>query len=363
MPRGSLTNILSDPTLMAKLACLALAVLLTAMPPAIAQGSEPLNPAFADEVMRDPFLTPAAQISGPLDGERLEDEWVNGTRVDEFPYSITDAFAETDDSCAATSAVPPRRIPLYDSALTTTYLSPVDGFGISDVDARTSLVFPLFVKGSPLRLSMAGGTTFVNAPAALDVPNRLYGLTAELRWYIPFRETWGVDLGAGGGVFSDLDGAAGKGFRLTGRAILVKDLNPRWKVSAGILYLGRKNLVAMPVAGLIYTPSDDVRVELLVPRPRVMKRVSLSGTREHWIYGGLEIFGGNTWWITQSSGAHDTFIYSDNRALVGYETKSLGGLAGRIEAGYVFMRKVKFESDRTTLDPGGTVMVRAGVTY
>ena len=340
---------------------LTLLVFLTAIASAFAE-AEPLHPAFEDESFRDPFLTPAA-IGGPLDGESPSDEWINGPGEYYYPNELDQVFDDEGESCASTSPMPTRRIPLYDNGITATWLAPADGFGISDIDLRSSLVFPLFVQGSPLRLTMGAGTTMVSPPAGIDVPSQLYNLTAELRWYIPFRETWGVDLGLGGGVFSDLDGSAGRGFRVTGRAILVKDVNPYWKVSAGILYLGRKNLLAMPIAGAIYTPSDDFKVEILIPRPRVLKRIRINGTREHWIYGGLEIFGGNTWAVTQSTGAEDTFIYKDNRFLVGYETKSPGGLAGRLEAGYVFMRKVEFETDPASFDPGGTVMIRAGITY
>lgn len=351
---------------MSRAVCCALAIVMAASGLSFGQSDDDLHPAFVDESLRDPFLQPAAQISGPLDGEDPSDQW-DLDRVQQHyapAYLPGDVFADDDGSCVDTTpATPKRRVPFMDSGITATYLSPVDGFGVSDVDLKTQLIIPVFVKGSPLRVAMAAGTTFISAPAALDVPNRLYGLTAELRWYIPLKETWGVDLGAGGGVFSDLNGTAGEGFRVTGRAILVKDLNPRWKVSAGVLYLGRKNLLAMPVAGLIYTPQDDLKVELLIPRPRVMKRISVNGTRENWVYAGAEIFGGNTWAVQQTSGAQDTFIYSDNRLLVGYETRAPNGIAGRLEAGYVFMRKVHFSNSTASLDPGGTVMVRAGVTY
>ena len=215
-------------------ACLALAFLLAVVPLASGQSDEPLRPEFVDETLRDPFLTPVkSQISGPLDGERLEEDWsreyqTNGLSAGTlFSDSSGDSFTESGD-CTDTSPVAQRRIPIMDSGITATWLAPVDGFGISDVDARTSLIFPLFVKGSPLRLSMSAGTTFINAPAAIDAPSRLYGLQAELRWYIPLRETWGIDLGAGGGVYSDLNGTASEGFRVTGRAILVKEINPQW---------------------------------------------------------------------------------------------------------------------------------------
>ena len=57
-------------------ACLALAFLLAVVPLASGQSDEPLRPEFVDETLRDPFLTPVkSQISGPLDGERLEEDW------------------------------------------------------------------------------------------------------------------------------------------------------------------------------------------------------------------------------------------------------------------------------------------------
>lgn len=342
---------------------LALACWLAVSTLVLADTGEPLHPAFTDEAMRDPFLTPAA-ISGPLDGEPLEDQWnLSPGETYERSYAPLDILQDSGASCTDTAAQSRPRTPFYDSGGTATYLSPVDGFGVRDVDGRSTLLIPYFIKGSPLRLAMGAGTTMISAPTSIDVPSQLYNFTAELRCLIPLRETWGIEVGAGGGVFSDLNGSIGDGFRVTGRAILIKDVNPYWKLSGGVLYLGRKNLPAMPIAGAIYTPRDDFKVEILIPRPRVMKRIALNGTREHWIYAGGEIFGGNTWAIQQSTGAQDTFIYKDNRLLVGYETKAPGRLAGRIEAGYVFMRKVSFTNDPTTLDPGGTVMLRAGVTY
>jgi len=324
---------------------------------------EGLHPAFTDESLRDPFLTPTG-ISGPLDGENPGD-WSFPEVLENL--GIEPGPDEGEADCAAiapASPAPPRRkIPLYDNTFLATWLMPVDDFGVTDYEARTSIVVPLFVKKSPLRIAFGGGVTQISAPTAINVPNQLYNVTGELRWYIPLRETWGVDLGAGGAVFSDMEGSTGRGFRATGRAIFVKEVTPVWKLSFGILYLGRENLLAMPVAGLIYSPSEDFRVEVLVPRPRVVKRIRQNGDRGHWIYAGAEVFGGNTWAITHSTGSEDIFIYKDNRLIVGYETKAPGRLSGRVEAGYVFMREVEFENDPTTLDPGGTVMIRAGITY
>lgn len=347
---------------MAKLVCLTLTILVAVAASAVAGSSETLNQAFVDDAQRDQFVTPTT-ISGPLDGENPADDWTTDRGGWYEPSSPMEVFAEPEDDGTTTpvTAPPPRMI--YDSAITATRLAPMDGFALSDVDLRSTLIIPVFIKGSPLRLVLGAGTTMVSAPAAINVPSELYNFTAEVRCLIPLKETWAVELGAGGGLFSDLSGSVGDGFRVTGRAIFIKEASPRLKYSFGVLYLGRKNLLAMPVAGLIYTPSDDYKVELLIPRPRVMRRIAMNGTREHWMYFGAEIFGGNTWAIEHSNGSQDTFIYKDNRIIVGYEAKVPGGLSGRLEAGYVMMRHVSFSNDPATLDPGGTVMLRAGLTF
>lgn len=334
----------------------------------VADENSELHPAFTKESLRDPFLTPAkAQTTGPLD-EDLIDEERRFHPADGSAFSPTEpkaVFEESEESNCTPSGGPPNaasRRAVMDIGLTTTWLAPVDGFGVTDVETKASLVIPVFIKGSPLRLAFNLGTTLIDAPAGLDVPDQLYGLQAELRWFIPWREGLAIDLGMGGGVYSDLnDGASG--FRIVGRALFIKDLSTTVKLSLGVLYLGRENLLAVPVAGLIYTPQPETRIELLFPRIRFLKRISAEGPREHWLYAGTEFFGGNSWAIEHAGGAKDEFIYSDQRLIIGYETKSPGKLGGRLELGYVFSRHVEFEKDPTEFDPGSTVLFRAGVTY
>lgn len=347
-------------------AWLALVLLLGAQHPSF--GAEPLNRVFGEESERDPFLTPVnAQISGPLSDEQLDETWNPERLSDEFApvAEPTEIFSESDDctDTAEAGATAIQKRALIDTSLTATWLAPVGGFGVSDVEAKTQLIIPVFVKGSPLRLAMGFANTSMETPVGFDVPDQLYGLQAELRWLIPFRETWAVDLGAGVGEFTDANGLGSRGFRITGRAIFVKTVSDRIKWSVGGLYLGRENLKAIPVAGLIYTPHDDVKIELLIPRPRIARRMAWDGDREHWAYFGLELFGGNSWAIEQAGGVEDVVIYKDNRFILGYETKAPGALAGRVEAGYVFGRNLEFENNPATMKPAGTMLLRVGVTY
>ena len=106
-----------------------------------------------------------------------------------------------------------------------------------------------------------------------------------------------------------------------------------------------------------------MRYELLIPRSRVARRVRLVGSREHWIYAGVELFGGNSWAIEHPDGTNDVFIYRDYRLMVGYETKSSGAVGGRVEAGYAFARHLEFEKDPAFLNPDATMMLRVGLAY
>lgn len=343
-----------------------LVLALLSVAPPLSFGDEFPESILIAESSASPLLSPAsAQTSGPLEGERLDESW-DANRLSQEISPLTepeDLFDVGEDCTENPSGVvaAPRRA-FIDSTLTGTWLTPVGGFGVTDVEAKTQLVIPIFAKGSPLRLSMAYGSSFFDAPATLDIPSQLNGIQAEFRWLIPFRETMAADLAIGGGIFAD-DSSWSRGGRVTGRAILVKTVSEQLKWSVGILYLGRANLLATPVAGLIYTPEDDVKIELLIPRPRIGRRIAYDGTREHWMYFGMELFGGNSWAIEQPGGAEDVFIYKDSRFIFGYETKAPGALGARLEAGYVYGRQVEFENSPTTYDPSGTMLLRAGFTY
>jgi Domain of unknown function (DUF6268) len=331
-------------------------------------GLELLSRAVTKENASVPFVALInAQTSGPLSNERIEETWNTNRQpetfepVAEVDQVFTDAEPQTETKPTEAKAI--RRRAISDSSVTGTWLAPTNGFGITDVETRTQLVIPLFLKGTPLRLGLNFATTYMEAPIGIDVPSQLYGLQAELRWLCPIRENTAIDLAAGAGVFSDFSDSDLRGLRVTGRAMLLKTASDRLKWSVGAMYLGRENLTAIPIAGLIYTPYEDLRIELIMPRPRIVRRIAVEGSREYWTYLGMELFGGNTWAIGQSGGRRDVVDYKDSRLIVGFDTKSPGALAGRVELGYVFGRELTFEKDPTELTPGNTLLLRAGMTY
>lgn len=300
-----------------------------------------------EQVLDQPGVTPR------------DDDWTEPEEAFNPPDSSSEG--EPDPSPAAAPSGP--RTLFSDNVDGFTWLIPRDGFGVGEYDARTAIVIPLFLGGPPPKLAVGFGAATFQTPDGFDVPNSLYNVQVELRWLRPINDWMALDLAAGPSWFTDFNTSAGRGLRVTGRALLFMTNSETVKTAVGFVYLGRKGLVAVPAVGLIYSPSETERYELMIPRPRAVWRVAKGETSEHWVYVGGELFGGNSWAIDLPDGSEDVFIYRDYRLLAGYEFKQTDGLSLRGEAGFVFARKAEFESDPRVLEPGSTGFVRAVLSY
>jgi hypothetical protein len=183
---------------------------------------------------------------------------------------------------------------------------------------------------------------------------------------------WGIDLAVTPGVFSDFEQATDDTFRITGHAVAAWSYTPDLKFVLGAAYVDRMKTEVLPVCGLIWTPHEEVKFDLVFPHPRIARRIYTFGAYtddvQDWLYLAGE-FGGGIWAVERTSGVVDRFDYTDFRVVLGLERKVLGGLEGRLEVGYVFGREIRYASRRgppggwSGFDPADTVMVRGGVTY
>ena len=92
------------------------------------------------------------------------------------------------------------------------------------------------------------------------------------------------------------------------------------RVVAGVIYLDRYDVNLLPAGGLLWTPSDDRRFELIFPRPRLAWRIKETSQAAQWVYLAGE-FGGNQWAVRRDSGADDIVVYHDYRLLAGWERR------------------------------------------
>jgi hypothetical protein len=252
---------------------------------------------------------------------------------------------------------------------TGTWLPPMseepDSLGFGDLETGVVFGFPMLRRDTPLLVTPQFGVHLLDNAGALDIPTTLYDSAVEFRHLRKFGNgPWAMDAAVTVGYYSDLEQGSGDALRITGRGIGVFEASPTTKWLLGVAYLNRAGATVMPIAGVIFEPRPDLRVEALFPRPRVLWKLADSiDCDERWFYLGGE-FGGGVWSITRpSTGELDLLNYSDWRVLAGYERKIVGGLSRRFEFGYVFQRELEFDSATPDVMLDDTLFARVGLTY
>lgn len=307
------------------------------------------------------WLTPAVTEEGESSqaASYLQYEPQNIPLPDETPL-IPETLQDGLSSPACEPAATPPWIVPYGTQLTMSWTSGSgDELGMTDIDLRQTLVFP---RRPGFMISPGFSTHFLAGPESTDLPETLYDNWIEFRWLKKFNDRWAMDLAITPSLFSDYENTGSDAFRITGRAIAMWTVNPTFQLAFGVIYLDREDVVALPGVGAIWTPNDDYKVELLFPRPRILRKLSSSGDTTRWIYLAGE-FGGGSWGIDRADGTPDVFTYSALRMLLGYEVKKPKGFAPRIEGGWIFGRKVEYQSGAGDYDPSDAAMIRVGGSF
>jgi hypothetical protein len=240
------------------------------------------------------------------------------------------------------------------------------GFGVAEMELKTVLGFPVPSRRSPLVVTPGFAVYYLDEPAGADLPARVYEAAVQFRWWKRFTPRFGIDFAVTPGVFSDFQQSTDEAVRTPGHVAARFEWTPRLDCVLGAAYLDREDVDVLPIGGLVWTPYDDLKLELVFPEPRIARRVYWRGAYteevQDWAYLAGE-FGGGTWAIRRATGADDVLTYRDFRLLLGLKRKSLAGLDSRLEIGYVFGRTLEFTGPTPDIEPDDTVLIRAGLTY
>jgi len=275
-----------------------------------------------------------------------------------------------DNPPSATPPPPPGAKPGMFQQLavsTTTLPAGNSGFGITDWTVQATFALPAPTPDSPLVLTPAFEAYYLDGPETsppdnAELPPRLYDASFTIRWLRKVNECWGIDIGVTPGWHGDFERDDPEAFRLPARAIAAYDWRSDTQLVIGVVYLDRDDINWLPAAGIIWKPSDDIRYDLIFPRPKLAHRFACNGNEEDWWYVSAE-FGGGSYAFVRTDGSSDVATLSDYRLIFGYEHKVIGGVNTRFEAGYVFGREIQYQSDAPTYDPDPTFLARIGATY
>lgn len=233
-----------------------------------------------------------------------------------------------------------------------------DSLGFTEFERRLLITNPLI---APFRLVPGFTTRYISGPDTVDMPGNVTELSLEFAATYQLQNAWSIDVGIMPGLYGDFKFVNYDTFRLQGHAVLSRPISAASQAVLGFVYLAREDISALPVAGVLWQPSPDVRWELVFPRPKVATRVG-GFTEDGWLYLRSEL-GGYSWSIERANGHRDVATYRDIRLILGYEAIMPGGYAAQFEGGWVFSRKLMYASDTPDFSPRDTFMLRAGLTF
>ncbi|HCO24769.1 MAG TPA: hypothetical protein DIT97_17720, partial [Gimesia maris] len=177
----------------------------------------------------------------------------------------------------------------------------VGGVGISSYDLSMKIpVYPIFGPPPPF-LNFGYSFTQIDAPAALDLPQSLNEFSFGMSWMRPINEKWMARYMLNGAFASDMDNTSSTAWQIRGGMFAMYRPNETWNFAFGALATGQSDLPVLPVLGAIWQPHPSLKVDLMLPSPRISLLLSESESRQHWAYVGGG-FSGGTWAYRRANG-------------------------------------------------------------
>lgn len=259
----------------------------------------------------------------------------------------------------------------------TTWLAPMGDRYLEMFEAETwmKLVIPGLFDRSMVMFTPGFGIHTFEGADDLEIPDRVFDVyvNTSFRGYIGTR--WSYNATVMFGWYGDTIGSnvGGSPFRLRGFGMGVYKLSDEVDIALGAVYIDYGQYRILPAAGLTWVPSDDWKLNLSFPYPRLSHRVYFRSTRpkpvEYWMYLAGEI-GGGTWQVRMDGQFNgkgepisDMLSYTDWRIMLGLERRGCRGFETRFEVGYCFARELEYDDRGDTTDLPGTLMLRALALY
>ena len=195
----------------------------------------------------------------------------------------------------------------------------------------------------------------------LDAPSRLYSAGINLMWLERLNDDMRLTIAANPSAGGD-DSEFGQHLRVFAMGAVAWDWIPdELRLTAGAAWLGRRDIGVVPAAGIEWTRDENWNVSLILPRPRVSRRLAWSDTSETWLYAAGAINGG-TFDVRRGNGTADELSIREFQTTVGVEMKSDHRGRGFFEIGAGFGRELQYERTREKVDFGPGVVLRFGLT-
>jgi len=236
-----------------------------------------------------------------------------------------------------------------------------DLLGITSVQGTFTLSFPQLVEGFTVRPQF--GFHYLAGPQRTDVPTRLFDVMVEAGWMQEVWERTHLRVAGTAGLYTDFDqGNLTDGVRVLGVALGTYEVNEDLQLVLGAAIINLANRHVLPIAGVVYHPNDDVRLELMFPEGKLAQRIDPGRDHERWVYISGSFFG-RTWNVARAGGGTDDLTYSDWRVGLGVESHLQTRAVWYLEVGASLGRQLEYESHVGDYDPDTTGYLRGGFYY
>jgi len=201
----------------------------------------------------------------------------------------------------------------------------------------------------------------------------LYSMGGSIQYLFPMNERvllhpW-VDIH----WCSDLVSSNSDALRITGGAAALVKTGFNNRLLIGAYYTGLSSWTVVPIAGMMFRPSDDWILDICFPKPKIARRITCipdcRGENPYWAYISGELYC-DRWSIksknTETANAYNVSYY-DYRFFTGMERRVGDELNWAIEGGIVLGRELELRAIDAAPSrdyyPDTTGMVRLKITY
>ncbi len=236
-----------------------------------------------------------------------------------------------------------------------------NSLGMTNVQASFTLSFPQLVDGLTVRPQF--GWHQLSGPSRTDMPGQVFDVMVEGAWRQRVTDRAYIRVAGTAGLYTDFDQSGlTDGVRVSGMALGTYEVSDALQLVLGAAVINLENRRVLPIAGVVFHPDDDLRMELMFPEGRIARRIDPGRDYDRWIYVAGSFFG-RTWNIARSSGVTENVTYSDWRVGLGIESHLQTRAVWYLELGASLGRELEYESHVGDYDPSTTGYLRGGIYY
>ena len=244
------------------------------------------------------------------------------------------------------------------------------GFGLYSCDvSMKSPTYPFFGPPPPL-INSGYSFTQMRSTESLDLPQNFHEVSLGLTWMRRINPRWLTRFMITTAYASDLENNSRDAWQLRGGGFGIYRPNDRWSFTVGALATGRSDIPVLPAAGLIFQPSDRLKINLMMPEPRISWCLEQRQQRQLWGYIGGGINGGN-WAFERSDQTSDQLNYREWRVVAGWEVTPIQeagvfrpvGQTFQFEIGLALGREINFKTDLPDISLGNALLIRNGARF